>query len=966
VFHLLPADRLSARQPIGLVSQWNLSAGLWTLVIPPPSATTRVCDLGSALATAAILRLASSLGLWPLSVDRRLSIHLLAPFPPVSILDQTISVRPSLAATESMDETRQQTTDDGSHSISLTDLTGLGIDISSATRTSEGSDLDTTPHRKTTPDSTHLSISPLSAGGFSGSAQYGQSPANIFSPDLDKNFSRTSTSYPASLAHQSLPEDPEASLLHKHHSGSLHSTYGDFAARHKCESIKAVKGSRRSWLSIITILLSVYSTLGSGAFLFIALSGYVYETVCTTGRFTPASAALITNILAKTIELSFVTVIVAMLGQELSRKASSAHRRSGVTLAELNMRSWIVQPGTMVSRWESVRYAGVSTLGLISVASALLAMLYTSASTGLVQPQLKFGKWKEKEMHGYVQTKFANELYIQKGCFTPIGEEQDPVERSPTCLSIEHAAMGYKNYHNYLGMWQDRDDASSFTGRPNAVAWLNNETTVIAPWVGNEIDHTAAFMINPDTGIVINNVSLAFPHTGVAGAAKAPINIIMQPEDLDGVGRYNINASVASPLLHTLCATVSAEHLAPIIFETWNATQEPLNHTTWPAQLEFSESHPSPFLGGTVLDDIFEWGEKYGDHGWPPVFMKYPQAYNTMFNGTGGAGQQYGRTSIYVLGKSNSTHSEQESSDSLEYFLCQLQVSQTPYCYTSYQASGQGAVLEAVCNDSKPSSKPSGSQRYIDNNPDAPASRVFADRDWPMIASEMARALSLNDGAFDGQSSNTRLLSQLLLRSPALDPERPSLAEALAVLAGCTLLQSTLDAPFVHYWEYNATEAPDGMFNASNGKLVTFNASISAQQYASGGTAPKYNAFFPVLLGVFALNVVALAYFLTHKTWYVDFSEPPNLFSLAVNSPPSEAFAGCCGTGPSGKDYGVAWTLEQDQGHVFVHSGPRLESAEGCDGAETVGMKKRRVWTSVVESPVVKSLGRMRTWKRSP
>jgi hypothetical protein len=33
-----------------------------------------------------------------------------------------------------------------------------------------------------------------------------------------------------------------------------------------------------------------------------------------------------------------------------------------------------VQPGTMLSRWECVRYAGVSTLGLISVASALLAI----------------------------------------------------------------------------------------------------------------------------------------------------------------------------------------------------------------------------------------------------------------------------------------------------------------------------------------------------------------------------------------------------------------------------------------------------------------------------------------------------------------------------------------------------------------------------------------------------------------
>jgi hypothetical protein len=162
------------------------------------------------------------------------------------------------------------------------------------------------------------------------------SPANISPPDLDKNFS---TSYPASLAQQSLPEDPEASLLHKHHSVSLHSTYGEFAAHHKCESVKAVKGSRRSWLSTITIFLSVYSTLLSGAFLVVAFRGPVFETISTNGTSTPASAALVTNILAKTIELSFVTVIVAMLGQELSRKASSAHRRSGVTLAELNMRS---------------------------------------------------------------------------------------------------------------------------------------------------------------------------------------------------------------------------------------------------------------------------------------------------------------------------------------------------------------------------------------------------------------------------------------------------------------------------------------------------------------------------------------------------------------------------------------------------------------------------------------------------
>jgi hypothetical protein len=874
-----------------------------------------------------------------------------------------------------MDEPQQSRLHNGARSFPLDDLAGLGVDISSGHRTSEDSDTNNTLLLETTPDSARLCTSPPSTGGLSGSTQFGQSPASIFHPDHHKSYSRPSTSYATSLAHQPLPEDPETNLLHKHHSASLYSAYGDFAARHTCESVREMRASRWNWLSVVTIILSIYSTVLSGIFVLIALYGPRYDRISTNGKLTPTAAAIITTIVAKTIELSFVTVIIALLGQMLSRKALRTHGHSGVTLAELSMRSWIVQPGSMLSRWESVRYAGISTLGLMSVAAALLAMFYVPAASALVQPQLKLGKYQDRVMEAYVQTKFANEQHISKGCFTPISAEVDPVERSPTCLSIEHAAMAYKNYYTYLGMWSSKIGSSTLNDRPNATAWLNNETTVIAPWVGNKLDHTAASLPDPDTGIVVNNVSLAFPHTGITTAAKNPSNDVMQPEDLDGVGRYTINASVVSPVLHSLCATVSEEHLAPLIFEKWNATEEPLNHTNWPDQLEFSEAHPSPYLGGTVLDDIFEWGKKYGDFAWPPVFMKLPKDYNTIVNGTGGTGQQYGRSSIYVLGKSHSTDVQKQVLGGLDYFLCQLQVSQTPYCYTSYRTSGQGAVLEAVCNDSKPSGTPRrarGSLRYVDDHPDAPASRVFADKDWPMVASEMARALSLNDGAFDGQSSNTRLLSQLLLREPNLDPERPSLAEALAVLAGCTLLQSTLDAPFIHYWNYTASQAPNGML-PSPGALETFPASISAQKYASGGSAAPYQkAFHVVLVGVFVLNVIALTYFLKHKQWYVDFSEPPTLFSLAVNSPPSEAFSACCGSGPSGKDYGVAWTLRQDQGHVFVQSGRRLDGdavaggeREGSvseEGIESSTLKKRKVSETVVNSPVVKGLRKMGTW----
>lgn len=585
-------------------------------------------------------------------------------------------------------------------------------------------------------------------------------------------------------------------------------------------------------------------------------------------------------------------------------------------------------------------------------------MLYTPAAAALVQPQLKSGLWEEKLIQGRVRTSFGNAQYIKANCYTPVPSDVDPAEHANTCAHIEHAATAYKNYFTYLGMWSDGLESRTTTpyARPHGTALFSNDTTVIAPWVGNKLNHTAVFT-DENTGAIVNNVSIAFPHAGVVTAAKDPLNDIPQPEDFDGVGRYTINASAVSPVLHSLCATVSEEQIAPLVFSTWNLTDEPLNQTTWPAQLSFSESRPSPYLNGTELDDIFGWGEKYGDYAWPPIFMKLPEDYNTLVNGTGDGGLQYGRSSVYVLGKSHSTDLESEVSSGLDYFLCQLQVGQSPFCYTSYQASGQRAVLEAVCDETV---TPNGSMRYIETNKGVPSGNDTISRDWPMVASEMVRALALNDGAFDGKSANARLLSQLMLREPHLDPAKPSLAEALAVLAGNTLLQSTLDAPFIHYWEYPEDMAENGILLASDGAPGNFSAMVRAQKYASGGTTQYQKAFLIVLLGVFALSFGAFCYFLFHKTWYVDFSEPHHLFALAVNSPPSEAFSGCCGTGPQGKDYGVAWTLESEGGHVFVHGGVRHEA--DVDAAGGPRMKRRKAWRSMSGSPLVKGYGKLRGW----
>jgi len=863
-----------------------------------------------------------------------------------------------------MDEVERREGRERARSIQLTEMAGLGIDISCANRSSL--DNDTTPAslRNTasvedsalerTPSSAHPFLSPPSTGGLSGATQIGKSPASTFNPYSYKAESRPTSSYPLSTTNSPLPQESQSSLLQKHHSASLRSTHGDFATKHRCGSVKEMKGSRRNWFYVFAIVLSAYSTIWSGLFAFVAINGPSWKSVRTNGPVTPSEATLITAIIAKTVELSFVTVIIALLGQQLARKASSRQRQSGVTLAEISMRGWLLQPFTLLSRWESVRYAGITGLGLISIASALFAMLYTPAAAALVQPQLKFGGWQENLIEGRVRTSFGNVQYIKANCYTPVTPEVDPAEHANTCAHIEHAATAYKNYYTYLGLWSEARSADPYA-RPNGTALFSNDTTVIAPWVGNKLDHTAAF-IDDKTGAIVNNVSIAFPHAGVVTAAKDPANDIPQPEDLDGVGRYMINASVISPVLHSLCATVSEDQIAPLVFSTWNSTDEPLNQTTWPAQLNFSGSRSSPYLNGTELDDIFGWGEKYGQYAWPPIFMKLPEDYNTLVNGTGDGGLQYGRSSVYVLGKSHTTDLENQSSGGQDYFLCQLQVSQSPYCYTSYQANGQRAVLEAVCDETD---SPTGSMRYIETNQGAgaPTGNDTISRDWPMVASEMARALALNDGAFDGKSANARLLSQLMLREPHLDPAKPSLAEALAVLAGNTLLQSTLDAPFIHYWEYAEDLTENGILLAADGAPANFSAWVRAQEYASGGTTQYQKAFLIVLLGVFALSSSALCYFAFHKTWYVDFSEPQNLFALAVNSPPSEAFSGCCGTGPQGKDYGVAWTLESDDGHVFVHGGGRQEVDVDVAGSPRV--KRRKAWRSMSGSPLVKGFGKL-------
>lgn len=102
-----------------------------------------------------------------------------------------------------------------------------------------------------------------------------------------------------------------------------------------------------------------------------------------------------------------------------------------------------------------------------------------------------------------------------------------------------------------------------------------------------------------------------------------------------------------------------------------------------------------------------------------------------------------------------------------------------------------------------------------------------------------------------------------------------------------------------------------------------FNASLKAQQYASGGVDKGSEAWMVILFLVFIMNIFVLIYFLVHRGLVTDFSEPPNLFALAVNSPPSHLLAGSCGGGPEGKQYRVNWFVNTEGDHLYMEPGEK-------------------------------------------
>lgn len=409
-----------------------------------------------------------------------------------------------------------------------------------------------------------------------------------------------------------------------------------FAKRHNampvsCSSRKDVLLRRRSWLYVILMILSVYSTVLSGIWLVVSIYQPRYgrgisSSAHGTQKLEPATASLLAALFAKTTELSFVTVFVAFVGQVLTRRAF-AQGSKGTSLAEMTMRNWVIQPGSLFTMAKGVPQAAGTLLGTLTLLATIGSIFYTTASDAMVSPKLKFGAWESQVLQGRVVASYANPFFIRDKCTTPISFEIDPINAGPSCNDVEYSGQSYRNLLAFMKTWQDvannSEPRSDMKERPAATAILYDNTTMHATWIDTEHGNVAKNFEAHKR--IINNVTLAMPHPGVYAAATDPRNDILQPSDLSDVGEYQIRASVVSPVVNTMCVNVAKSELAPLVYTTWpharnentGVLDQVKGNDTWEADV------PGPadaeWLNKTVVDDVFRWGPKYRRR--PPVFQ---------------------------------------------------------------------------------------------------------------------------------------------------------------------------------------------------------------------------------------------------------------------------------------------------------------------------------------------------------
>ncbi|KAF3926309.1 hypothetical protein AA313_de0200575 [Arthrobotrys entomopaga] len=650
------------------------------------------------------------------------------------------------------------------------------------------------------------------------------------------------------------------------------------------------KRSKLSRVGVMILALSIFSTVFSILFFLIATVKPRYQHyIHVTGALSPNTASLLSAIFAKAIEISFTTVFTSFVGQILSKRAFRTNSK-GIRIADLLMKQWVYQPGTMFTTIPALRYAGGTVLGGVIFLVVLCVILYTTAADTLVSPKLAFGKYYTGDLTGIVSLTYANSTALASRCPAIISSALDgpmngsalPVSQS-TCYKVHNSYQPLRDFTFYTDGWTDyRADPSiprsDYIKRP--AGWTT---------VGNDRYYGSWLEVKGSPGL--NNVTLVMPHGGFVPAVRnVTLNGLVQPEAQSDFGNIDATASVVSPAINVLCQTLNATTVQWFVANgpagPRRGTLDPevqriFNFDPDPSQLK-NQSSPGLYLA--------------------PTFATAPQPFNVAIFSSAG----YDDPSMYAIIGANAT--------APSYSLCALRSILTSSCSTNYLSATGGGNITVNCSPENPEAL----SRVLRTAHDTYQSQ-FKD-----ISTELSYALSINvqDAAL------SRILGIFAsTTSPIYDPTIPSVAEALAILFSNSVTVSSIGAQFGTTPESNDYTGVSP-YPIQLPALETFRTRIRTVEYASGVEGGASAAFYAVLAGVMVLNLFCLVYFFVTKDLVFDFTEVENLFCVAFNSRGATVVGedgvkredGFNGPGPRGKDYDIGFHVDcVDDDRFFLY-----------------------------------------------
>lgn len=370
--------------------------------------------------------------------------------------------------------------------------------------------------------------------------------------------------------------------------------------------------------AVAMLLLAIYSAALSGVWFVVAIIQPRWGfKISTTHGLSPSNAATLTALLGKTIEIASITVFISCIGQALTRRAA-AEKSTGITLADITIRNWIIQPGSIFTHHHTLAIAGRTILGALALLGLVVTILYTTASQALVSPKLKYGQWESREMTAPVHSFYGN--HVDAGARCTRKRKPDPIKnpnypgdkaiyKDMALLCLGHE-LSYKSTRDLLAFKGLGSDATiGHTGKdetPLGTAGhtlLHDKVIMEATRVNTEFRDVAA--LYERWGRIVDNVTVSIPHPGVWSASRFPENKILQPEDLSNVGGFYMKAAVVSPTLNILCVNMDEDEIAPLVYAEFP-------HGEKEGFERWAGKEVTKWDNSTVVDDVFRWGSEYG------------------------------------------------------------------------------------------------------------------------------------------------------------------------------------------------------------------------------------------------------------------------------------------------------------------------------------------------------------------